>query len=119
MLLDELGLKHLAELARSEETEKVLAAWVQGRDKGATAFRAAQAKSGVEPPDTALLAWGSIMGADEARALDAVERALGDAVASRRSVYPVPHAGRPKPRPSPRRCSAGRSTFRLGKPSLG
>ena len=82
LLLDELGLKHLADVARSEETQKVLAAWVQGRDKGAAAFRAAQAKSGVEPPDTALLAWGSIMGVDEARALDTVERALGDAVAS-------------------------------------
>jgi hypothetical protein len=80
LLLDELGLKQLAEVARSEETQRVLAAWVQGRDKGAAAFRAAQAKSGVEPPDTALLAWGSIMGTDEARALDAVERALGDAV---------------------------------------
>jgi hypothetical protein len=80
LLLDELGLKQLAEVARSEETQKVLAAWVQGRDKGAAAFRAAQAKSGVEPPDTALLAWGSIMGTDEARALDTVERALGDAV---------------------------------------
>ena len=80
LLLDELGLKQLAEVARSEATQKVLAAWVQGRDKGAAAFRAAQAKSGVEPPDTALLAWGSIMGSDEARALDTVERALGDAV---------------------------------------
>jgi hypothetical protein len=56
LLLDELGLKQLAEVARSEETQRVLAAWVQGRDKGAAAFRAAQAKSGVEPPDTALLA---------------------------------------------------------------
>jgi len=83
LLLDELGLKQLAEVARSEETQKVLAAWVQGRDKGAAAFRAAQAKSGVEPPDTALLAWGSIMGTDEARALDTVERALGDAVGAR------------------------------------
>jgi hypothetical protein len=82
LLLDELGLKQLAELARSEETQKVLAAWVQGRDKGAAAFRAAQAKSGVEPPDTALLAWGSIMGVDEVRALDTVERALCDAIAA-------------------------------------
>jgi hypothetical protein len=56
LLLDELGLQQLAEVARSEETQRVPAAWVQGRDKGAAAFRAAQAKSGVEPPDTALLA---------------------------------------------------------------
>ena len=98
LLLDELGLQHLAEVARSEATQKVLAAWVQGRKKGAAAFRAAHAKSGVEPPDTALLAWGSIMGADEVRALDAVERALGDAVAAG-IWYPVLHAGRPKPQP--------------------
>lgn len=82
MLLDELGLKHLAELSRSDETGKVLAAWRHGRDKGAAAFRAAQGKSGVQPPDTELLAWGSIMGVDEARALDTVERALGDAIAT-------------------------------------
>jgi hypothetical protein len=82
LLLDELGLKHLADLARSSETEKVLAAWTQGRDKGAAAFRAIHAKSGVEPPDTTLLAWGSIMGVDEVRALDIVERALGDAIAA-------------------------------------
>ena len=81
-LLDELGLKRLAELARSKETEKVLVAWGHGSDKGVAAFRAAHAKSGVEPPDTALLAWGSIMGVNEARAVDAVERALGDAVAA-------------------------------------
>jgi hypothetical protein len=82
MLLDELGLKHLAEVARSEETGKVLAAWGHGGDKGAAAFRAAQAKSGVEPPDTTLLTWGAIMDVDEVRALDIVERALGDAVAA-------------------------------------
>lgn len=82
LLLAELGLKQLAEVARSEETQKVLAAWVQGRDKGTAAFRAAQAKSGVQPPDTTLFAWGSIMGVDEVRALDIVERALGDAIAA-------------------------------------
>ncbi len=81
-LLDELGLPHLADVARSAATRTVLAAWAHGRKEGAAAFRAAHAKSGVEPPDTALLAWGSVMGVDEVRALDAVERALGDAVAA-------------------------------------
>ncbi len=89
-LLDELGLPHLANVARSETTQKVLAAWAHGRGEGAAAFRAAHAKSGVEPPDTALLAWGSIMGADEARALDTVERALGDAVAAGNLVPGAP-----------------------------
>jgi hypothetical protein len=91
LLLDELGLKHLAELARSSETQKVLAAWRQGREKGAAAFRAAHAKSGVEPPDTTLLAWGSIMGVDEVRALDIAERALGDAIAAGNLVPGAPH----------------------------
>ena len=81
-LLDELGLPRLADVARSPATRTVLAAWAHGRKEGAAAFRSAHAKSGVEPPDTALLAWGSVMGVDEARALDAVERALGDAVAA-------------------------------------
>ena len=97
-LLDELGLPHLAEVARSEATRTVLAAWANGRKEGAAAFRTAHAKSGVEPPDTALLTWGSVMGADEARALDTVERALGDAVAAG-PWYPALHAGRPRPRP--------------------
>lgn len=81
-LLDELGLRQLAGVARSDDTATVLAAWSQGRDKGAAAFRTRQTKSGVEPPDTALLAWGAVMGMDEVRARDAVERALGDAVAA-------------------------------------
>jgi hypothetical protein len=90
LLLDELGLKHLADLARSSETEKVLAAWRQGREKGVAAFRVAHAKSGVEPPDTTLLAWGSIMGVDEVRALDIVESALGDAIAAGNLVPGAP-----------------------------
>ncbi|MHB1613134.1 MAG: hypothetical protein ACYCYA_02245 [Actinomycetes bacterium] len=89
-LLEELGLPHLAEVASSEATQKVLTAWAHGGEEGAAAFRAAHAKSGVEPPDTVLLAWGSIMGADEARALDTVERALGDAVAAGNLVPGAP-----------------------------
>ena len=82
MLLDDLGLTRSADVARSEQTASVLAAWRQSRTKGAASFRSAHAKSGVEPPDTALLAWGSVMGVDQARALDSVERSLGDAVAA-------------------------------------
>lgn len=80
-LLDELDMERLAEIARSEQTAAVLAAWATGPDQGAKAFRAAQGSSGVEPPDTGGLAWGSVMGSEEACALDAVERALGEAVA--------------------------------------
>ncbi len=90
-LLDELGLPRLAEVASSDATRKVLAAWADGPKKGAAAFRAAHAKSGVEAPDTALLAWGSVIGVDEVRALEAVERALGDEIAA---GYLVPGAPR-------------------------
>ncbi len=68
----------------------MLAAWARGRAEGAAAFRSAHAKSGVEPPDTGLLAWGAIMGVDEARALDTVERALGEAVAAGKLVPGAP-----------------------------
>ena len=81
-LLDKLGLPHLAEVASSDATRKVLAAWEDGRKKRAAAFRAAHAKSGVEAPDAALLAWGSVIGVGEFRSLEAVERAPGDEIAA-------------------------------------
>jgi len=81
-LLDELGMSRLAHIARSTHTSEVLDAWAEGRDCGAAAFRSAHASSGVEPPDTPVLAWGSVMGIDESNALDTVERALGGAIAA-------------------------------------
>jgi hypothetical protein len=81
-LLDELGLAHLALVARSDETMAILNAWEHGTDTGAKAFHKAQHASGVEPPDTEFFAWGSVMGGDEAAALDTVERALGQAIRS-------------------------------------
>ncbi len=85
-LLDELGMGHLARVARSAETAVVLEAWTHGADAGARAFRTARAASGVEPPDTEVLAWGPVMGPQEAMALDAAERALGEAVRTRALV---------------------------------
>jgi len=89
-LLDELGMAHLANIARSEQTAAVLAAWAKGPEAGAAAFRSAHGSSGVEPPDTPVLAWGSIMGCEEAAALDTVERALGEAVTSGKLVPGAP-----------------------------
>ena len=60
----------------------MLATWARDAGAGATAFRDAHGSSGVEPPDTSLLAWGSIMGTDESQAFEMVERALGHAVAA-------------------------------------
>jgi hypothetical protein len=85
-LLEELNFSRLAEIARSQETKKVLAAWDQSSVKGAAASLAAVKKSGVEAPDTTLLAWGSFMGLEEARSLDVVERTLGEAIASGKLV---------------------------------
>ncbi|MDA8208614.1 MAG: hypothetical protein M0Z92_06385 [Actinomycetota bacterium] len=81
-LLEELGMARLATIARSGATADVLAEWRKGVDHGPAAFRAAQARSGVEPPDTAALAWGSIMGMDEVGAHEEVERRLADAIES-------------------------------------
>jgi hypothetical protein len=64
-LLDELGMGRMAQIARSSVTSDVLDAWADGPDRGAAAFRKAHASSGVEPPDTPVLAWGSVMGIDE------------------------------------------------------
>jgi hypothetical protein len=75
-------LARLARIARSDQTRSVLEAWARSPDQGAAAFRAGHRDSGVEPPDTPVLAWGSIMGSDEAHALETVERALGDALAA-------------------------------------
>jgi hypothetical protein len=82
VLLEALGRGRLSDIARSAQTAEVLAAWRTDPVSGATACRSAQRASGVEPPDTDILAWGLVMGPAEADALDAVERALGDAVAS-------------------------------------
>lgn len=85
-LLDELGLTRLAKIARSDTTTAILDAWAVGYDEAAVAFRKAYESSGVEPPDTDILEWGSVMGAEEAMAFDAVERALGEAISSGKLV---------------------------------
>jgi hypothetical protein len=69
-----------AGICTSEETMRLLRAW-EGDDPGAgEMLRAALASSEIEPPDTAALEWGSVMGLEEARLRDEValelERAL-------------------------------------------
>ena len=82
VLLEAVGRERLADIARSAQTAEILEAWRVDPAAGAAACRSAQVASGVEPPDTEILAWGSIMSPEEADALGAVERALSDAVAS-------------------------------------
>lgn len=81
-LLDELGLSRYANIARSEVTAEVLDAWRADRAKGFRRFNAAMNASGVAPVDTELLAWGDVMGGDEASAISYVESALEAAIVS-------------------------------------
>lgn len=81
-LFEELGLGRYAAVARSPEIQRVLGTWRFSPDEAAKAYLAAQAASGVDPPDTELLRWGSVMGTQEARARDEVARALEVAVLS-------------------------------------
>ncbi|MBP9067393.1 MAG: hypothetical protein KBF84_15105, partial [Candidatus Microthrix sp.] len=77
-LLGELGLDRYAQIARSDTTTRILDAWREGPAVGSGAAAAAREASGLVAPDTDALAWGSIMGGEEATALDAIERALED-----------------------------------------
>jgi hypothetical protein len=82
LLLAAVGQDRLADIARSQQTTALLEAWSADEAAGRNAFRSAQHASGVEPPDTDVLSWGTVLGPYEADALETAERALGDAVAS-------------------------------------
>jgi hypothetical protein len=79
-LLDQLGLRRYAGIARSDTTCDILDAWDQADEAGRKQSHAAHVASGVNAPDTALVTWGSVMGIDEATAQESVERALEAAI---------------------------------------
>ncbi len=79
-LFEELGLDRYADIVRSPETQEILAGWRRSPQLGSKQFLAAQAASGVEPPDTDLIQWGPIMGPREAAGRHAVERGLEEAI---------------------------------------
>jgi hypothetical protein len=79
-LLEHLGLDRYASIARSETTTTILEAWREGDARGLSRYRAAAEASGVKPPDTDPLAWGSVMGMDEVSAYAFVETRLEDAI---------------------------------------
>lgn len=66
-----------AELCTSEQTMAMLRAWEE-EDAAAAGMRLREAleASGLEPPDTEVLAWRSMMGFEEARSRDRVSREL-------------------------------------------
>jgi hypothetical protein len=81
-LLALAGLERYAAVCTSAQTEKILAAYSHGHEAGIAAYTEAVEDSNAAPPDTELLAWGSVMGPDERTAYDACAAALELAVAA-------------------------------------
>src|ERR1700677_1353373 len=76
------GLERYAGVCSSADTEKIITAYADGHEEGITAYTEAIEESNAAPPDTELLAWGSVMGSQERAAYDACAAALELAFAS-------------------------------------
>jgi hypothetical protein len=76
------GLDRYAGVCSSANTEKIITAYADGHEEGITAYTEAIEESNAAPPDTELLAWGSVMGSQERAAYDACAAALELAFAS-------------------------------------
>ncbi len=74
--LQAAGLDRYAEICRDPRTHTILSAWHEEPEKGAAAAYAAAQDSGLVPPDTDALAFGEVMGGDEARIHADVTRLL-------------------------------------------
>ena len=69
-LLEQLGADGYAALCRAPEVEEMVALWEEDDTRARRRLRELLDASGLEPPDTELLAWGSVMGLVEAEARD-------------------------------------------------
>jgi len=76
------GLDRYAGVCSSEGTEHIITAYAGGHEEGIAAYTEAIEESNAAPPDTELLAWGSVMGSQERAAYDACAAALELAFAS-------------------------------------
>jgi hypothetical protein len=76
------GLERYAAICSSAGTERIITAYADGHEEGIAAYTEAIEESNAAPPDTELLAWGSVMGAQERAAYDACAAALELAFAS-------------------------------------
>ena len=76
------GLDRYAAVCSSAATEKIITAYADGHEEGIAAYTEAIEESNAAPPDTELLAWGSVMGSQERAAYDACAAALELAFAS-------------------------------------
>src|SRR5260370_4506725 len=70
------GLDRYAGVCSSAGTEKIITAYADGHEEGIAAYTEAIEESNAAPPDTELLAWGSVMGSQERAAYDACAPAL-------------------------------------------
>jgi hypothetical protein len=80
-LLGLMGLPRYAATCRSPETDAVLAAYERDDREGFAAFRRAEERSGLHPPDLPELSWGPVMGMREAGAFWSTAAALELAIA--------------------------------------
>jgi hypothetical protein len=80
-VLDLVGLPRYAAICRSPETDTVLTAYERHDREGFAAFRRAEERSGLHPPDLLELTWGPVMGMQEAGAFWSTAAALELAVA--------------------------------------
>jgi hypothetical protein len=76
------GLDRYAGVCSAAGTERIITAYAAGHEEGITAYTEAIEASNAAPPDTDLLAWGSVMGPQERAAYDACAAALELAFAS-------------------------------------
>jgi hypothetical protein len=76
------GLDRYAAVCSSAGTESIISAYADGHEEGIAAYTEAIEESNAAPPDTDLLAWGSVMGPQERAAYDACAAALELAFAS-------------------------------------
>src|SRR5919201_2708638 len=76
------GLDRYAGVCSSVGTERIITAYADGHEEGIAAYTEAIEESNAAPPDTELLAWGSVMGSQERAAYDACAAALELAFAS-------------------------------------
>ena len=64
-LFSMVGMERYADVCLSPGTEQILTAYARGHEAGIAAYAEAVETSSTAPPDTSLLAWGSVMGPDE------------------------------------------------------
>ncbi|WP_405644364.1 hypothetical protein [Streptomyces sp. NBC_00019] len=79
-LLDDADRPRAAAVCTSAATLAILDAWQRTSEEGRAAFQQAVDASPVTPPDTALLAWGPVMGIHEAVARSNASRMLEQAL---------------------------------------